>query len=399
MASDPIVVVGASLAANRFVRAVRRAGWDGGLIVIGDEAHAPYDRPPLSKQFLAGDLDADDVGLTSRAADVDWRLGVRATRLLLDERRVVCDDGTEVVAGHVVIATGARARHLPGTAGMAGVHVLRTLDDAIALRAAFDGAARVAIVGAGFIGCEVAATARGRGLDVTMVDPLPAPVVRGLGPELGGVIADLHVGHGVDVRCGTGVAEVVENGDTTTLITDTGERIDADVVVVGIGAIPTTDWLDDSGLTIANGVVCDDHLAARGGGGRVWAMGDVCRWGVGGDTQRLEHWTNADDQAKAVARNLLGASGAGPFTTTPYVWSDQYDVKVQMLGEAAPDDDVHVLDGDLRAGTGLAAFTRDGRLTGVVGFNEPRLTMSFRAPLEAGASLDDAVAHLSAFSA
>ena len=273
MASDPIVVVGASLAANRFVRAARRAGWEGGLVVIGDEAHAPYDRPPLSKQFLAGDLDVDDVGLTSRAADVDWRLGVRATRLLPGERRVVCDDGTEVVAEHVVVATGARARHLPGTADLPGVHVLRTLDDAIALRAAFDDATRVAIVGAGFIGCEVAATARGRGLEVTMVDPLPAPVVRGLGPELGGLIADLHVDHGVDVRCGTGVTEVVATGGATTLVTDTGDRIDADVVVVGIGAIPNTEWLDGSGLTVDNGLVCDDHLAARGGGGHVWAMG------------------------------------------------------------------------------------------------------------------------------
>jgi 3-phenylpropionate/trans-cinnamate dioxygenase ferredoxin reductase component len=400
MTPSRIAIVGASLAANRTIRALRRKGYDGGIVLIGAEPHLPYDRPPLSKQFLAGDLDHDRIEFPAGDVydGVDLRLGVAATRLRPADRAVELADGSEVVADHVVIATGATPRRLPHQPDLAGVHVLRTVDDATALRTAFDRRDAVAVVGAGFIGSEVASTARGRGLDVTVVEADTAPVVRGVGPVIGGALAALHRQAGVDLRLGVGVAALVgEAGRVTGVELADGAAVPADAVLVAIGVVPATGWLENSGLTLGNGVVVDDHLRAEGGGGHVWAVGDVANFPSArfGERLRIEHWTNATEQATVVATNLLG--GDAVHDPVPYVWSDQFGVKIQVLGRVAGGDDVAVVSGALDADQYVAAFFRDGRLRGVVGQNAPRAVMSFRPLLEAGAADRAAVdAHLAA---
>ena len=267
-----IVVVGASLAGCRAAEALREEGFDGRVVLIGDEAHRPYDRPPLSKQVLAGSWSTDRIELPAVGADLDleWRLGTRATGLDLAARRVALDAGEDVAFDGLVIATGATPRTVPVPDGMAGVHTLRTLDDCLALRAELErGPGRVVVVGAGFIGAEVAATCRERGSPVTMVEALPAPLARVLGEVIGGTCADLHRDHGVDVRTGVGVAGLAGGARVEQVQLGDGSAVDADVVVVGVGVTPLTGWLEGSGLTLDDGVVCDETcLAAPGGRGR-----------------------------------------------------------------------------------------------------------------------------------
>ena len=275
--------------------------------------HAPYDRPPLSKQVLAGHWDVDRLALTVGvdggidALDLDWRLGTLATGLDLDARQVVLADGERLGFDGLVIATGATPRRLPGSEGLAGVHTLRTLDDCLAVRAELDaGARRLVVVGAGFIGAEVAATCRTRGLDVTMVEALPVPLGQALGEEMGAVLADLHRDHGVDVRLGTAVAGLDggDDGRVERVRLADGSAIEADLVVVGIGVVPNTGWLEGSGLTLDDGVVCDATTLAAPG---VVAAGDVARWPSRrfGELMRVEHWDNAIAMGAHAARRLL----------------------------------------------------------------------------------------------
>jgi NADPH-dependent 2,4-dienoyl-CoA reductase/sulfur reductase-like enzyme len=393
---ERIVVVGASLAGLRAAEALRRGGFTGTLTMVGAEEHLPYDRPPLSKQVLAGEWDVDRVWL--RGSDdygplgLDLRLRRRATDLDVQGREVLLHGGERLPYDGLIIATGAEPRRLPGAPQLDGVVELRTLDDALALRAVFEQRPRVVVVGAGFIGAEVAATARQRGLEVTVLEALPVPLSRGLGDRMGGACAAVHLHHGVDLRCGVGVAGFEGDGRVSGVRLTDGSVVPADVVVVGIGVSPATGWLESSGLKLNDGVVCDGHCRAAPG---VYAAGDVARWWnpLFGESMRVEHWTNAAEQGQAAAENLLAGEGGGtPFAPVPYFWSDQYDVKIQFVGRARPGDDVEVVDGSLEAHRFVALYGRAGRLVGCLGFSRPRLVMTYRRLLAEGVSWDEALA-------
>jgi NADPH-dependent 2,4-dienoyl-CoA reductase/sulfur reductase-like enzyme len=395
-----VVVVGASLAGLRAAETFRSAGFDGCLTLIGAEAHLPYDRPPLSKKVLAGDWEPDRIVLRKPGAfdelGLDLRLGTAADRVDL-QNRTVSVGGDDVPFDALVIATGASCRRLPGQPDLPGVHVLRTLDDALALRADLDAApAHVVVIGAGFIGAEVAATARQRGLDVVVVEALPVPMVRGLGPELGAVCAELHRDHGVRLHLGVGVAAIEGTTRVERVRLADGTVLPADVVVVGIGVRPATDWLEGSGLTLRDGVVADATLAAGPPG--VYVAGDVARWPNPryGEEMRIEHWTNAAEQGALAARNALAVAAGDaptPYAPVPFFWSDQYDARIQFLGRASADDEVRVVVGDLASRRFVACYGREGRLRGVFGMSMPKALMSFRPLLLNDASWDAGLAH------
>jgi len=290
-----------------------------------------------------------------------------------------------------------------------GVHVLRTLDDCLALRAEFETASRVCVVGAGFIGAEVAASARVRGLDVTVLEALPAPLARAFPAEMGAACAALHLDHGVDLRCGVTVAGFEGDGRVTGVrlgdpggsgvSPGKGEVVEADVVVVGVGVVPETGWLESSGLPLDNGVVCDSTCATAAPG--IVAAGDIARWpnNLFGETMRIEHWSNAVEQGAAAAKRLLAGPGeAVDFAPVPYFWSDQYDAKIQFLGRCCPTDEVRIVDGSIEERRFVALFGRDGRLVGALAFSRPRLLMAYRKLLAAKTSFEDAIAHAAAVS-
>jgi len=403
-----VVVVGASLAGLSALETLRQEGYEGELIAVGAEPELPYDRPPLSKQVLQSQWEPDKVMLRGGpeydALGVTWHLGRRATALDPAAMAVTLDDGEPLAYDGLVIATGATPRWLPGTEGLAGVHVLRTLGECLALRAEFETASSVCVVGAGFIGAEVAASARVRGLDVTVLEALPAPLARAFPAEMGAACAALHFDHGVDLRCGVTVAGL-EGDDRVTGVRlgdpgsagvspGKGEVVEADVVVVGIGVVPETGWLESSGLPLDNGVVCDSTCATSAPG--VVAAGDIARWpnNLFGETMRVEHWSNAVEQGAAAAKRLLAGPGEGvDFAPVPYFWSDQYDAKIQFLGRCCPTDDVRIVDGSVEERRFVALFGRDDRLVGALAFSRPRLLMAYRKLLAAKTSFDDAIAH------
>ncbi len=390
-----VTIVGASLAGMRAAEALRREGFDGTVTVVGDETDAPYDRPPLSKQVLAGEWEPERIALydteTLDDLGLTWRLGTRAVGFEAASRTVTLADGERLAADGVVIATGARTRTLPGTEDLAGVYTLRTLADSLAIRAEFDATpGRVVVVGAGFIGAEVAATARGRGLDVTMVEMAETPLERVLGAELGRVCTDVHRDHGVDLRLGVGVAEITGADRVEQVVLSDGTRLDADVVIVGVGVIPNTEWLEGSGLEIHNGVVCDETCLAAPG---VVAAGDVARWPnrLFRQSMRVEHWDNAVEQGMAAARRLLAGGDAEPFAPVPWFWSDQYDRKIQLAGRSGPDDEVQIVTGSPAERRFAAIYGRAGRVVAVLGFNRPRHVMQYRRLIARSASWDEAL--------
>ena len=396
-----VSIVGASLAGFWAAETLRRDGFEGRISLIGDEPHAPYDRPPLSKKFLAGDLDDNRLPLTTaeKLADLglEMRLGCQATGLDVATRTLEVDGVAEPYDG-LLIATGARCRNLPGTAGLAGVHTLRTRDDAEAIRDALaNGARRVVVVGAGFIGAEVASTAIGRGAEVTMVEALEAPFGRVLGVEMGAVMADVHRRHGVDLRTGVGVDEVLGDDRLAGVRLADGATLEADLLVVGIGVVPNTDWLEGSGLTLDDGVVCDETCLAAPD---VAAAGDVARWANPryGEVMRVEHWDNAVQQGVHAARRLLQSDEeATPYAPVPWFWTDQYDRKVQLAGRPHTDDEVRVVAGSTAEHRFAAFYGRDGRFTAALGMNRPRQVMQSKGLLDAGASWDEALAFASAW--
>jgi 3-phenylpropionate/trans-cinnamate dioxygenase ferredoxin reductase subunit len=384
-----VVVVGASLAGVRAAEALREGGFDGRLTIVGDEVHRPYDRPPLSKQVLAGAQPPEAAAIDiAEDLDAEWRLGTRATGLDVDARAVLLADGERLAFDGVVLATGATPRRIAGWPDLTGVHVLRTLDDSIALRADLLAGSprRLVVVGAGFIGCEVAATARGLGVDVTVVEPLPAPCIRGLGAEMGAFVAEVHRDHGVDLRLERGVAGIDGSDRVERVRLTDGTAVDADVVVVGVGVAPATGWLEGSGLELADGVVCNATCAAAPG---VVAAGDLARWPhpAYGELVRVEHWDNAVEQGGHAGRTLLAhlAGGAGePYAPVPWFWTDQYDRKLQLTGRPTPDSTVTVVEGSLAERRFLATYEREGAVVAVLGVNMPAKVVGWRRTLAGG---------------
>jgi 3-phenylpropionate/trans-cinnamate dioxygenase ferredoxin reductase subunit len=382
----PVVVVGASAARVAVVETLRREGFDGPISLIGAELELPYDRPPLSKRMLSGQWTAERTVLRPRATVEGWntdlRLATRAVRVDAAARRVILDDGDELAYGDLVIATGVRPRLLPGLPQVPGVHVLRTLADAVALRDALTDGPRLVVVGAGFLGAEAAAVACELGADVTLVSDLEAPLADVLGPELAGMLLDEHGRRGVRVETGVQADEVlVADGRASGVRLVDGRILPADEILVAIGAVPETGWLDGSGVPVGNGVFCDATCSAAPG---VWAAGDVASWehpGLG-ERIRLEHRTNAGEQGMAVARNLLAARAgrpATPFAPVPYVWSDQYDLTIQIYGRPRPGDALRIVEGSTAERSLVALHGRDGRVRAATGINRPRQTRAARA--------------------
>ncbi|AWS48665.1 NAD(P)/FAD-dependent oxidoreductase [Streptosporangium sp. 'caverna'] len=371
-----VLVVGASAAGLATVEALRRKGYRGGLTVLGAEPHLPYDRPPLSKQVLSGVWDPERAHLRPQAAlsalDAEFVLADPAVGLDPATRTVHTASGRALRAGTVVVATGLRPRTLPGQADLAGVHVLRTLDDALALRADLLASSRLVVVGEGVLGAEIAATAHGMGLEVTMAGPQPAPLASQVGPLVAGLLAELHAERGVRLRLGAGVSRLSGHGGRVTGVRlDTGEVLPADVVVVAIGADPATEWLAGSGLRTDNGLVCDSRCRAAEG---IYAVGDVARWHHDrlGISLRLENRTNAIEQADTVAANILGDDQ--PYRPVPYFWTDQFDARIQVHGVLPAGAEVTVTDGDPASRRFVALYRHDGRVTGVLGWNMPKQT-------------------------
>jgi NADPH-dependent 2,4-dienoyl-CoA reductase/sulfur reductase-like enzyme len=402
---ESVVVVGASLAGWRATETLRAEGYHGSIVLVGEERHLPYDRPPLSKQVLAGTWPPEKAVLadTKRSGElrVQEVLGRRAVSLDVEGRRIELDDGSTLRADGIVVATGASPRVLSGTGALGprdGLFVLRTLDDSLALRAAVTATeqTRVVVVGAGFIGAEVASTCAGLGCRVTVLEVMEIPMATVLGPLVGAHCASLHGANGVELRTGVAV-ESIETGAEAPLTVRLvgGDVIDADVVVVGIGVTPSTSWLEGSGLTLDNGVVCDDKLFAADG---IVAAGDLARWTWRHDGEeesiRIEHWEVAAGAGLAAARSLLaGRSDAVSFTPVPYFWSDQFGVRFQVLGNPRGDDEVELVDGSFEEGRFVALYGRKGRLRAAMAIGRPRLLMGYRALLQAGCSWDDALAH------
>jgi NADPH-dependent 2,4-dienoyl-CoA reductase/sulfur reductase-like enzyme len=405
---EHIVVVGASLAGLRACETLRGDGFSGRITLVGAEDRLPYDRPPLSKKLLAGEWEADRIALRKpddfASLNLDLRLGVAASGLDTAARALRLADGSSIAFDGLIIATGGEVRRLPGQPDLAGVHELRTLDDALALRAALESSPRVVVIGAGFIGLEVAATARQRGCDVTVLEGAPAPLMRGLGAEMGRLVARVHERNGVDVRCGVQVAAIEGGGGRLRGVRlGDGSLVVADVVLVGVGVAPATGWLVGSGLDLRDGIVCDATLCAGVAG--IYAAGDCARWinplfGDSGEEMRVEHWTNAAEQGAAAARNMLAIAAGdepSPYEAVPFFWSDQFDSRIQFLGRAHGDDEVHIVHG-LDEATGdvadkfVALYGYAGRFRGVLGVSMPKQVMPLRKLLLARASFEEAIA-------
>jgi NADPH-dependent 2,4-dienoyl-CoA reductase/sulfur reductase-like enzyme len=377
-----VVVAGASLAGLSAVRALRAQGYDGRITVVGDETRRPYDRPPLSKELLAGTMAAADLALEvdDERLDAEWRLGVSAVRLDAGGRRVELSTGDALLADGVVLATGARARRFGGSE-LAGVHTLRTLDDALALRDELRPGVPLVAIGAGFIGAEVAATAKSLGVDVTVVEVAPTPLAVPLGVELGAVVAGLHARHGVELICGVAVAALVGTERVTGVRLADGRHLPADVVLVGVGAVPNVEWLEGSGVELGNGVLCESDGATSLP--NVVAAGDCSAWRVGsGAHRRIEHWTAARDRPSVAVTRLLAGTTATPVKErSPYFWSDQYGKRIQFAGHAQPDDVVQVETGDPADGSFLAVYRRDGQPVAVLGVDQVREFTRWRRQL------------------
>lgn len=373
MATD-VLVIGGSIAGATTAEALRHRGFTGSIRLVGDEPHLPYDRPPLSKKVLAGTWTPDRVALFDAgrldALGIEVTLGRPAVRLDAHNRAVGLADGSALSYRTLVIATGLRARPLPYGHDLDGVHTLRTLEDSLRLREDLLRARGVAVIGAGVLGCEVACTARELGLDATLIDPNPTPMWRQLGPEIGKMIAELHVDHGVELRTGTRVTGLSHHaGRVDGVHLDGGGTVPADVVVVTVGSTPATDWLKGSGLALDDGVVCDERCRAGEG---IYAVGDVAHgpWGGDGTGGRLENRTNATQQAMFVAADIMGARER--YRPVPYFWSDQYDVRMQVHGSVPYDGELTLLEGDIASRRFVVLVSRGGSPVGLVGWNSAK---------------------------
>ena len=382
MNRDRIVIIGGGLAGLRAAERLRELGFTGAVTMIGEEPHAPYNRPPLSKQILEHKVHPADLGFQVHVElDVDFRRGVRAARLDPVERLVVLDSGEPVPYDGAVIATGVSARPLPTAPGHdERVVALRTVDDAVTLDAVMRRARRLLIVGGGFIGCEVASTARRRALDVTLVDLSPHLLGRVVGPALGAMVTQIHADAGVDLRLGRSVVQWRTSARGVTAVLDDGALVVADAVLVAIGTMPRVDWLADLDLDLRDGVLCDEtcHVV---GLDDVVAAGDVARWPnarFGGEARRVEHWINAIEHGQAAATSLLAGRGAAaPFTPVPRFWSEQHGVRIQAVGVPALADKIALAEGSLESRRLVAACLNGERLVGALGVDSPRAMLRY----------------------
>ncbi len=390
-----IAVVGASLAGLRAAEFIRRAKFEGELVLIGDEVRLPYDRPPLSKEVLRGEWEPERIALRRRSYDelnLQLLLGQRAVSLDTAKRELRLEGGTVVSFDGMVIATGGQVRELPHQPRVDGIYTLRTLDDALAIRAAFASKPRVAVIGAGFIGAEVAASAQQLGLEVTMIEALEAPLALSLGPRLGRVLQDAHERRGVRVLCGRRVEGFGGTDRIESVLLDDGTRVECDVVVVGIGVSPSVSWLAGSGVELDDGVRCDETLASSVPG--IVAAGDVASWynPLFEERMRVEHWTNAVEQARHAVSSLLAAPGeAKAFESVPMFWSDQFDIKIQGVGRPKPTDDLVLAGGTPESEKFIALYGRAGRLVGAVAFNQPPKLVQLRMLIGKRGGIDEAL--------
>jgi len=399
-----VSIVGASLAGLRAAESLRREGFNGTITMIGDEPHHPYDRPPLSKQILSGTWETEKITLASSEKlselSIDARLGVRATSLDVEERTITLADDSSITSDAVVLATGASLRALPGADASARVHGLRSLDDALDLRSdldALDPPAQVVVIGAGFIGQEVATEAVKRGHSVTILEWLDVPLSPIVGVTVGEMLGELSASLGIEMRCGVRVAGIGPprpGANAGVVDLEGGEQVPADLIVVGIGVIPSTGWLEGSGLTLEGGIVCDERLFCAPG---IVAAGDVARFhwlGAGRDEMvRIEHWQMAADHGAHVAKSLLGGRRDAPvFEAVPYFWSDQWGKKIQVLGHPSAGDEVEVVLAPDEEGRFVVVFHEGDFLTGVLGVSRPRQLMAFRSLLAKGSTMAEATA-------
>ncbi|MFI1303180.1 NAD(P)/FAD-dependent oxidoreductase [Streptomyces sioyaensis] len=393
-----IVVVGASLAGLRAAETLRAEGFAGSLTLIGDEEHPPYDRPPLSKQVLLGKVPADRTGLPQRRRlDAHWKLGVRAAGLDPVGKRVLLADGADVPFDRLLIATGTRARPWPNPdeAAMDGVFTLRTREDAVGLAKCLDARPRrVLVVGAGFTGSEIASACRERGLDVTVAERGPAPLVGALGGTLGELAAKLQRAHGVDLRCGVTVTALEGNDRLTGAQFSDGTRIDADIAVIALGAVRNTEWLAESGLAAGpRGVTCDAGCRAFDMYGIVtddiFAAGDVARFPhplFEYQLLSLEHWGNAVAQAEVAAHNMVNPGPRRrPHLTVPAFWSSQFGLNIKSVGVPTFSDQVVIAQGSLKDARLVAVYGYRGRVTAAVSVNQARSLEYYERLIETAA--------------
>jgi NADPH-dependent 2,4-dienoyl-CoA reductase/sulfur reductase-like enzyme len=392
-ADGHLVVVGASLAGVRAAEAARTHGFRGRVTLVGDEIHLPYDRPSLSKRFLEQDKEAEPIHLTTEALlaerGIQLALGQSATHLDPDANVVVTTEG-ELRYTASVLATGSLPIRLPGGDALEGVHVLRTLDDARAIRNALDRGPRTVVVGAGFIGAEVASAARKRGLSVTILEAAPTPLVRAVSADIGAALAGLHGRYGTDLRCNTAVAGFEGDSHVESVLLADGQRIAADLVVVGIGSRPAVSWLGASGLVIGDGVVCDEFL--RTSAPNVFAAGDVTSWHnpLFERQMRIEHYTSAAEQGAHAARNAVSPGLAQPYETVPYFWSDWYGLRIQFVGVLS--DDFDVVSGALDETHFVVLYRSGDRVVGALTLSGQRHVMKYRRMIAQRGGYEDALA-------
>jgi 3-phenylpropionate/trans-cinnamate dioxygenase ferredoxin reductase component len=387
--SSTFVIVGAGMAGGKAVETLREDGFDGRIVLLGAEPDRPYERPPLSKDYLRGEAERQTIYLQEDAGwyaehDVELRPSTVVASLDVAESAVVLADGERVGYDRLLLATGAEPKRLPVPgADLAGVHVLRTVEDSDVLRAVLDAGGRLVVVGAGWIGCEVAASARQRGMEVTLIESLSVPLERVLGPELGAFYRDVHLDHGVELRLGDGV-EAFEGADRVERVrTSEGASIECDAVVVGVGVAPRTE-LADGVLDLDDGILVDAGLRASVDG--VFAAGDVANHDhplLG--RLRVEHWANALEQGPAAARAMLGQDVA--YDRVPYFFSDQYDVGMEYAGHSQPGDEV-VFRGDPATREFIAFWLRDGRVVAGMNVNVWDVNEHIQALVREGASVE-----------
>jgi 3-phenylpropionate/trans-cinnamate dioxygenase ferredoxin reductase component len=387
----PIVIAGSGIGGLRTAEALRSNGYSGKLIIVGAEIHPPYSRPPLSKDLLCGRRSVEEISLRpmSDLEPVEWRLGHPVVACSLSERSLLLADGDTLHFQGLVAATGVRPRRLDLPGPVTGRHVVRQLDDTLTLQPLLGPGVRLVVIGAGFIGCEVAASARTLGCEVTIVAPEDVPMERPLGLQLGRALQRHHERHGVRFRMGTGAVSVRGHDRVTGLEIGTGEILPCEVLIEAVGSIPDVEWLNENGLDLTDGLVCDEHLRVEGRPDVV-AVGDLARFPnalFGGISQRVEHWSMPTDTARRAAPALLaGLSGTelpgSPFAPMPTFWTHQFEVRLQSFG--APwlgAGDVRLLEGDFDDGPVMVGYHRDGRLVGIVGTGGPRQLLPYRAQL------------------